>query len=195
MWQNFVIGIVFIIILASVTHRGYIEGPAILIPIAVSIAAALIITGICDALFPSLYIPFISGLGNVFGMKITAGQINSAKLQSYCSTGIQIAKSAFASFIAIATAIPSGAVLYKNLYLVRRADSVLRKGLRILGALTAFIICILILWAVEAFICASAGESSFFTAAANALTQDKIIAAICRQNPLQDAITSFIHNG
>lgn len=195
MLEHFVIGIIFLIILASVTFKGYLEGPAVLIPIAGSVVLALLITGVCETLFPSLFIPLVSNIGSIFGINITDAQQNSAQLKVYCSTGIRLAKSAFAGFVAIAAALPSSAILYRNLYLIRKADSFLRKVLRILGAIAAFMICLFVLWVIEAFFQAGAGESPVLAAISNAFEQDSIISAICRDNPLRGVITAFVHQG
>ena len=195
MVTHFAIGIFFLLILASVTFRGYLDGPAILIPVSISIAAALLITGACETLFPSLYIPLVSNLGNLFGIRITESQEHSAQLRAYCSSGIQLAKSAFAGFVALATTLPSSAILYRNLYFMRKANLMLRKALRIIGAVAAFLICLFALWAVEAFFWAGAGESSALAAVAQALEQDQIISAICRENPLRQAIADFVRKG
>lgn len=195
MLAHFMIGIIFLIILAFMTFRGYIEGPAIVIPAAVSIVLALLITGVCESLFPSLYIPFVSNIGNLFGINITETQISSAQIRAYCSTGIRLAKSAFTGFIAIAAAVPSSAILYRNIYLVRKADSMFRKILRIIGALISFFLCLVVLWAVVAFFHAGANESYILASISDAFSQDRIISAICYNNPLQDAISSFVRRG
>lgn len=67
--------------------------------------------------------------------------------------------------------------------------------LRILGAIAAFMICLFVLWVIEAFFRAGAGESSVLAAISNAFEQDSIISAICRDNPLRDVITAFMYQG
>lgn len=189
------IGIIFLIILAAVTHRGYVEGPAIVIPLAIAVVAALLINSICSAAFPLLYIPFVSKFGSLLGLNITEMQIKNASVGVAYTEGIRIAKTAFASFLAFVTAVPSGLVFYKNVWLLRKADSVLHNAVRILGALIMFALCLLCLWGVEAFLSAGSAYSSLIASMNAAFSNDRIIRAICLQNPVKTIITNFVLRG
>lgn len=187
-----IIGIIFLIILTAVTYRGYQEGPAIVVPLAIAIVVALLINGACSAAFPSLYIPFISHFGSILGINITEIQIRNASLGVFCTEGIRVAKIAFAGILTLVTAVPSGLVYYKNVWLLKKADSVLHSAVRIAGALIMFSLCLLCLWGVEAFLSAGASYSGVIANMNAAFSNDRIIQMICLQNPVKTLVSNFI---
>ena len=189
------IGIVFLIILTAVTYRGYIEGPAIVAPLAIAIVVALLINTACSAAFPSLYIPFISGFGSLLGINITEIQIRNASLGVFCTEGIRVAKLAFTGIITLVTAVPSGLIYYKNIWMLKKADSVLHSIARIAGALIMFSLCLLFLWGLEAFLSAGAAYSSAIAQMNAAFSNDRIIQMICLQNPMKTLVANFVLRG
>ena len=189
------IGIIFLFILMAVTYRGYIEGPAIVAPLAIAIVVALLINTACSAAFPSLYIPFISGFGSLLGINITEIQIRNASLGVFCTEGIRVAKLAFAGILTLVTAVPSGLIYYKNIWLLKKADSVLHSIVRISGALIMFSLCLLFLWGLEAFLSAGSAYSSVIAQMNAAFSNDWIIQTICLQNPMKTLVANFVLRG